>query len=230
MMCTVSVVIPAFNAERYLAEAVRSALNQSSPPFEIIVVDDGSTDATGALAQAFGPPVRLVTIPHGGIGAARNAGLAAATGNYIALLDADDTWEPGKLEAQLSVLGADGGAAGVFCHVVQFVSPELSIAERRQLAVAEAPMAGVIPSALLARREVFDRVGPFDTALRVGEFIDWHARATAAGLRFAMLDVVLVGRRLHTTNTGRRERDSRADYLRVIKSALDRRREGAAGA
>ena len=124
------------------------------------------------------------------------------------------------------LLAADPGASGAFCYAGQFISPDLTAAERAQLSVDETPMPGLIPSALLARRDVLDRVGPFDTSLAVGEFIDWHERARALGLRFVTLDDVLVRRRVHATNMGRRNADSRADYLRVIKSALDRRRAG----
>ena len=223
----VSVIIPAFNAAAHLGEALHSVLAQSVRPSQVIVVDDGSSDDTSAVGHAFGAPVEVLRIEHGGIGAARNAGLAVATGDFIALLDADDLWEPRKLELQLGALERDPGLAGIFCGVTQFVSSELSEAERTKLTVDAASMPGFLPSALLLRRDAYERVGPFATGLRVGEFIDWHARAIDAGLRFAMLDEVLVRRRIHGANTGRIERDSRVDYLRVLKNSLDRRRAAA---
>lgn len=97
---TISVIIPAWNAERHIARAIRSVLAQSRPAEEIIVVDDGSTDGTAKVVRAFGMQVRLITQPNGGASVARNTGIAAATGDWIAFLDADDEWLPDKLQLQ----------------------------------------------------------------------------------------------------------------------------------
>lgn len=103
---SVSVVIPAFNAERFLAEAIRSALNQLLPPLEVIVVDDGSTDGTGEIARSFGEPVRCIRRENAGPSAARNRGIREARGEFIAFLDADDRWLPGHLAEAARVLVA----------------------------------------------------------------------------------------------------------------------------
>lgn len=93
-----SVLVPVRDGAATLARALRSALAQTEPPFEILVIDDGSTDESGAIAEAFAPQgVRLLRLPHGGVAAARNAGAAAARGDWLALLDADDEWLPEKL-------------------------------------------------------------------------------------------------------------------------------------
>lgn len=97
---TVSVIIPAWNAERHIARAIRSVLAQTRPADEIVVVDDGSTDGTAAAVRTFGDAVRLIEQPNGGASVARNTGLAAATGEWIAFLDADDEWMPEKLHLQ----------------------------------------------------------------------------------------------------------------------------------
>ncbi len=102
---TVSVVIPAHDAAGSLGRALSSVLAQTKPPEEIIVVDDGSKDATAAVAGSFGPRVRVLSRTCGGPSAARNAGIDAATGRFVAFLDADDEWHPDKLAAQLEVLG-----------------------------------------------------------------------------------------------------------------------------
>jgi glycosyltransferase involved in cell wall biosynthesis len=96
----VSVVIPSFNGERYLGAAISSALDQSLPPLEVIVVDDGSTDGSAGVALSFGPRVRLIRQPNRGSAAARNAGLFAAKGSWVAFLDQDDLWDPAKLAKQ----------------------------------------------------------------------------------------------------------------------------------
>src|SRR3954464_12045254 len=97
----VSVVIPAYNAQEFLGRAILSALVQTVPPHEIIVVDDGSTDGTREIAESFGPPVRLICQHQDGASAARNRAIRAATAPLIAFLDADDEWLPKKLEQQL---------------------------------------------------------------------------------------------------------------------------------
>src|SRR5262249_49148666 len=100
----VSVVIPAYNCAPLVREAIASALAQTAPPFEILVIDDGSTDDSRALIAEFGSPVRYVWKPNGGVSSARNRGLAEARGDLIAFLDADDLWHPDKLRRQVEVL------------------------------------------------------------------------------------------------------------------------------
>src|ERR1700760_1597013 len=102
MNSSVTVVIPAYNAEAWVGDAIRSALNQTCPPGEIIVVDDGSSDATASRAAEY--PVRVIRQSNAGPGAARTTGIRASSGEWIALLDADDCWLPSKLERQLPLL------------------------------------------------------------------------------------------------------------------------------
>ena len=104
---TVTVVIPAYNAGRWIVETIRSALDQTHAPLEVIVVDDGSTDDTAAVAERFPAPVRVLRKSNGGPASARNRGIAAASGTWIALLDADDRWLPCKLERQLALATPD---------------------------------------------------------------------------------------------------------------------------
>ena len=103
-MPTVSVVIPAYNSASYLAEAVESALGQTFKDLEILVVDDGSTDETQELMRRYGPPVRCLSQENTGVATARNRGIDESRGRYVAFLDADDVWQPDKLEKQLAAL------------------------------------------------------------------------------------------------------------------------------
>ena len=105
-MGSVSVVIPTYNRARWLTEAVASALAQTVPPLEVLIVDDGSTDDTEAVAATFAPPVRYIRQRNAGVAAARNRGIREARGDLVALLDSDDVWEPSKLAVQLAVLDA----------------------------------------------------------------------------------------------------------------------------
>jgi glycosyltransferase involved in cell wall biosynthesis len=219
---SVTVIIPAYNAARYLGEALESVRAQTGGVAEILVVDDGSTDETRAWESRVAG-VRWIAQPHAGAAAARNAGAAVATSSYVAFLDADDRWLPGKLALQWAAFDRQPEVDMVFGHACQFRSPELS--HGADLCVDTTPMPGIIPGTLLMARETFRRVGPFDTAWRVGEFIDWYARAQALGLRSVTIPEVLLERRIHDDNLGIRERAAQSDYARILKAALDRRRK-----
>ena len=227
MSRSISVVIGVYNAEPYLAEAVESVLMQDYRPLELIVVDDGSTDGSGEVARRYAE-VRLIQQANAGNGSARNTGLQAATGEFLAFLDADDRFAPGKLSLQMRALDEDPDLDMVFGHVQEFVSPELDEETRATIRPpAATPMPWTAPNLMLIRRASFDRVGLFSTTVRVGVTVDWFARADEAGLRHRILPQTVLERRLHTQNNGLRERDARSQYLEVLKAALDRRRAAA---
>jgi glycosyltransferase involved in cell wall biosynthesis len=106
----ISVVIPCYNGARFLREALDSVLAQTHPAREVIVVDDGSTDDSAAVAASYGPPVRVIRQPNQGESVARNRGIDAAEGDWVAFLDADDWWLPEKLEEQAKLMGPEVGA------------------------------------------------------------------------------------------------------------------------
>jgi glycosyltransferase involved in cell wall biosynthesis len=220
----VSVMIGVYDGAPYLGEAIESVLGQDYEPVELIVVDDGSTDGSGDVARGF-PGVHVVRQENAGNGAARNRAVEEASGELYAFLDADDRFTPGKLRLQKAVLDADPELDMVFGHVREFLSPELDEATRAGLRPPAAePMPWTAPNLMLIRRESFHRVGPFATDVRVGVTVDWFARASEAGLRYRILPEVVLERRVHTQNNGLRERDSRTQYLEVIRRAMERRR------
>ena len=223
----VSVMIGVYNAAPYLGEAIESVLAQDYEPLELIVVDDGSTDGSGDVARSF-EAVQVIRQENAGNGAARNRAVEAASGALYAFLDADDRFTPGKLSLQKAALDSDSGIDMVFGHVREFLSPELDEETAAMLRPpAPEPMAWTAPNLMLIRRESFERVGPFTTAVRVGVTVDWFARAAEAGLRYAILPEVVLERRLHTQNNGLRERASRSQYIEVIRQAMERRRAAA---
>ena len=122
MNSLVSVVIPAYNAAAYLPDAINSVLSQTRPADEVIVVDDGSKDGTGELAESYGDKVFCVRQSNSGVVAARARGIQAAQGDWIAFLDADDVWYTHKLEAQLDLLGRIGGLALICSDRISFTS------------------------------------------------------------------------------------------------------------
>jgi glycosyltransferase involved in cell wall biosynthesis len=211
----VSVIIPAYDAARFVEEAIQSVLGQTYRPVEILVVDDGSTDRTVEKVREFGPRLRLLRQDHAGLGAALNLGVTHATGRYIAFLDADDLWPPTKLSRQMEILQKDSTCDLLFGHAQQF---------RETGGDSGGPVPGYAHSTMLARREVFDKTGLMSTDLKVGEFIDWYARAMEAGLRSRLEPEVWLRRRIHGANMTVRERNAWGDYVRVVKAAMDRRR------
>ncbi len=220
----ISVVIPAYNAGLYLGEALESVFAQTYPSVEVIVVDDGSDDDTAEVARSFGARVSYVRQERAGAGAARNAALDHARGPYLAFLDADDRFTPTKLEHQMAALASGPELDMVYGHVREFFSPDLPAAQRAQHRQPGAPAAWLSPNLMLIRRESFDRVGPFATDVGVGETVDWHARAVESGLRWHVLPEVVLERRLHARNSTIQAPTTQADYLRVLKAAIDRRR------
>jgi glycosyltransferase involved in cell wall biosynthesis len=222
MSSGVSVVIPVFNGANYLAAAIESVLAQTYPAAAIIVVDDGSEDGTPDVARRFASRIIYLRQENGGLSAARNAGQALVTTDLLAFLDADDVWCPRKLEWQVPHLA--GGPAMVFGHTVQFISPDLSAEECALLKCNTAPMPAYCGSSIVLHNRSFAAVGGFDPAFRIGEFMEFYARAEAAKIKPVMLPQVVFHRRLHKTNMGRRERHRRSDYAKAFKAILDLKR------
>ena len=216
----VSVVMSVHNGARYLAEALDSALQQKGVVVELVVVDDGSTDATPKVLAGYADRAVVLSQAQAGIGPARNRGMEHATAPALTFLDADDRLPPRSISRRVDALGADDGLAGVGGQARQFFSPDLPAAER-----AEIRLDPVVPAAnvggLVVRRAAFDRVGPFSDHT-VGQGMEWMIRAWEAGLAFAMLPDVVLERRVHAANQGRTT--SQRERFTILKASLDRRR------
>jgi glycosyltransferase involved in cell wall biosynthesis len=221
----VSVIVPCFNAAGTLADCLDSLFGQDRPPDEVVLLDDGSTDATAAVVRRYDARLHYHFQQRRGAGAARNAAVRLAGGDVLGFLDADDVWPADSLQARLEVLEADPAVAAVTGLVEHFRS-----GGRGYQGAAVLP--GVQPTrlvcAMLARRGVFDQIGGFDESGRLGEQFDWVARLAESGLRTEMLNQIVWRRRVHARNTGTLRRAERGDYLHVLKSVLDRRRAVAA--
>jgi glycosyltransferase involved in cell wall biosynthesis len=227
---SIAVIIPVRNGERYLAEALDSVLAQTHRPSDIVVVDDGSTDGTVAVARRYAPGVRCVSQRAAGIGAARNRGVAEDRGEYLAFLDGDDVWPADRLERLIAGFSRNPRPDLVFGHMRQFLSGDLDPAARAELVCPEDPQRAVLANTMLLPRAVWERVGPFSTEAVRSEFLDWLLRARERNLREAILDDVVLLRRLHASNHGRKTQDSAGEYALTLKRALDRRRAREAAA
>jgi glycosyltransferase involved in cell wall biosynthesis len=220
---SVSVVIPVWNGARYLGAAIESVLAQTTSPLELIVVDDGSTDASVEVAAEYAA-VRVVSQAHAGPGAARNCGVELAGGAYVAFLDADDLWVETKLERQLAAFAAQPSADVVVGCVRHFAGHRPPDDDGDGDPGELRP--GYLPSAVLLSRSAWQAVGPFRTDLRVAELMDWLLRARELGRGELVVPDHVVWRRVHGENLTIVERASLGEYAHILKEALDRRREG----
>ena len=223
-MNIISVIIPVYNGERYLAETLASVMEQTRKPEEIIVVNDGSTDGTAQwLSRQRIPGLQVFEQDNAGPAAARNRGLAASTGDFVAFLDADDIWHPGKIAAQYAALAEHPDVGYVLCHLEEFHSPDMEEELKKRTPLRTGAQPGKLPSTALVRSSVFKQVGLFDPSFRTGEFMDWMLRANEAGIRSLQMMDILARRRIHDANLGRTAAASH-DYHRILKAALDRKR------
>jgi glycosyltransferase involved in cell wall biosynthesis len=220
----VSVVMTAFDEEAFIGEAVASVLAQNYRSFELIVVDDASSDRTAAIAAGF-DAVRVVRrATRGGFAAARNTGLAEARGEYWTIFDADDVMPSERLALQVAFLRANPSLGMVLGLTEAFVTP----GEPRPAHWNPAWDAGPFPACtgtMLAKREVFDLVGPYDEQLPVNADVEWLARAKDAGVRAGRIDSVLLHRRIHAGSASSDHAQVRAVLLRVLRESLHRRRD-----
>jgi glycosyltransferase involved in cell wall biosynthesis len=221
----ISCIVPVHNGAAFIDQAIESILAQTHRRFEVLVVDDGSSDDTPAIVRRFGDRVRCLRQPHAGPVAARNLGLASTTCEHVAFLDADDLWHPRKLDRQIARLHATPSALICVAHVREFAAAHLPAGMPDEPEPASGGVAGYVSGAMLARRCAFERLGPFDGRMRHAADLDWFVRAREHGLGIAVVGEVLVYRRLHGSSLSRREADqSRREHLRVIRETLRRRR------
>jgi glycosyltransferase involved in cell wall biosynthesis len=234
----VSVVIPAYNSERFLGEAIESALGQTYAPVETIVVDDGSSDGTAEIARAH-PEVTLIQQENRGPSAARNRGFAASRGELIAFHDSDDLMTPDKLAVQACHMLENPDVGCVLAEQELFVEEgaELPfwvegtkvevVMPPRPPELEDEPM--VHPMTMVVRRETFERVGDFNESMRAAEDFDWMLRAAEGEVEIARLSDVLLRRRVHPDSLTQDAAASRAGLFRAFKARIERHRARAAG-
>ena len=228
----VSVIVPAYDGERFIAEAIESILAQSYSPLELIVVDDGSTDGTREIVRGY-EAVALLEKPNGGPASARNLGLETARGSIIALHDQDDLMLPSRLEVQAGRIADDPETDVTICDQEIFLEEGASMPDwDRQVAPVlfgdRNPDETLIGSiSLVARRRVFDAIGGFDEEIFGGDDLDWMLRASEAGFGIERLDQRLLRRRIHTRNISQDAEVCRMALLQCFRKRAQRRRASA---
>ncbi len=198
-MPKISVVIPCYNAHRYLADVLASVRAQSFLDYEIVIVDDGSTDpATSAFLESVGDDVRLVRKSNGGLSSARNAGFAAASGTYVLPLDADDEIAPDMLARTVAALEASPDAGYAYAQIEVF-GDERGIV-RKTWNLFEQLATNQLPYCLLMRRAVWEGAGGYDEAMREG-YEDWefNIRLSKLGVRGIQVESPLFRYRRQST-------------------------------
>jgi glycosyltransferase involved in cell wall biosynthesis len=218
---TISVVVPIFPGARFLAEALDSILAQSLPPDEVIAAGGGADDER-AVAERYGGRVRWLGQPAANPAAARNLGLQAARGDLLAFLDPDDFWRPEKLARQAARFAARPDLHLCLTHL-ETVWTEPEQAERYRASPRAEPIPGYTASTLLARRQAFEQIGPFDQAYFVSDETSWFMRAAEAGLLFDLLPEALVYRRAPRARPDGPAAAERDELLEIVQAALTRR-------
>ena len=219
-----SLVIAVHNGRNYLAEALESVFAQARRPDEIILVDDGSTDDTVAIAARYGQQIRTVRQAQAGTPAARNRGLTETSGDLIAFLDHDDLLPPDSLALRLEALMEHDSIAYVFGVVERFVSPELELPSRSRLPANAPEIAGRIAGATMFRRQAFAAIGGFTETLRGGYMIDWMGRAEAGGLCYRAIDTCVLRRRIHADNYVHDIKALEQNYLDALRMVVRQRK------
>jgi glycosyltransferase involved in cell wall biosynthesis len=208
-MPRVSVLIPSYNRAAYLVQALESVCAQAVAPFEIIVIDDGSTDQTADVVRQFEPQVCFIRQDHLGVSAARNRGLAVAQGDLIAWLDADDVWEPTFLQTVVPLLEQNSQIGGIYTGFVHIDSQGNLLSQFSQKVVEPSALVSALTEnnfiatpAMLARKTCYEQVGEFDPRLGICEDYDMWLRL-ASKFTISGLPAQLVRVRVHEGNTQR---------------------------
>lgn len=216
----VSVIIPVYNGEAFLAEAVDSVHRQNYEPLEIIIVDDGSTDSTAEIAASLPGNIRYVYQPNSGPPAARNQGLRMARGNVVAFLDADDLWSENKLDIQLSCLSKEP-LAEIVMGYTQLVA---CTPEAGTLVQLSRPWPAMSLGSTIMRRSAFDKVGMFDATQLFDDDVDWLLRAKELQIPAIIHQDVTQLYRRHKDNITNQKQLDRKFFMAALKKSLDRRR------
>lgn len=228
---TVSVVIPTFNMSRCICDAVESVLNQTYKDFELIVVDDGSTDETEFVLKEFAGHIRYDKQKNGGVSAARNRGIELARGQFIAFLDADDLWLPHKLELQMQAFVRQKDLALVACGYS--VRSSDGKTEMRNVVRKNYPtradlfkalsICQLIPgcaSGVVVKKSCFSEIGNFDTTVKVGEDWDMWLRIVAAYNAYFVEQILVVIRQVAGDKVGRSDKDEERFVQQVIEKTV----------
>jgi glycosyltransferase involved in cell wall biosynthesis len=219
----VSVIMPIYNGERYLAASLASAEAQTYPHFEIVVINDGSTDACGEIAQTF-PHVRYWEQENQGIAAARNRAVSLARGELLAFLDDDDLWAPNKLELQVNYLKTHPEVSLVICNERLFFSDGFTSPIWLNHRLMQSDHPGLVPGTWLLKKDIFLAVGELNPRFRISDDVDWFLRFRDAGFQYGIVKETLLFKRLHGGNASFQVEMAVDEILTSFRESIHRRR------
>ena len=219
----ISVIVPVYQGEKYLAEALDSIFAQSYRPIEVLVVDDGSTDATVSIAKSY-PEVRYCFQANQGHCVAKNTGLANCTGDFVTCLDADDYWPPDNLEIQAAYLEAHPELGCVIGKVWNFLENGTSMPRWISEAMMTEDGGGWALGASLTHRWVLERLGHLNSQFWHGNDLDWFIRMRETGIPVNFIPNILLHRRIHGDNLSKDQNALARERVRILKAHMDRQR------
>jgi len=220
-MNEVDIIVPVYNCEKFICEAINSILLQTWKDFQIIVVDDGSTDRSAALVkemQQTDKRIKLIQPGKQGLSATLNTGIRNSKAAFVAFLDADDLWEQTKLEKQMKILLEQEKISACFTQIKEFETFE-NPDEVQTYRARDKALNGVAKLSFVGRRSLFEQFGLFADKTTTGDFVQWFSPIINAGSKYIIIPEVLAYRRIHDDNFTRNIKPT--DYLRIIKAHLD---------
>lgn len=220
----VSVIIPVYNGELYLKQAIDSIIAQTYQTIEIIVVDDGSIDNSKKIVSSY-PRIRYFFQENQGVAVARNRGIKEAKGEYIAFLDQDDLWTSNKLSLQLEYLLNNSQVDYVLGHQKLFLESGLEKPSWLNESYLHKETPAYLLAALLCKKNLFDKVGIFNSEFKYGNDSDWFLRAIDHGLTFKILPELILLKRIHQNNESYKIKEMTLEVLQYLRSSIQRKRQ-----
>jgi len=220
---SISAVIAVRNGEKYLLRALRSVIAQTCPPQEILVVDGESTDGSRQIAESIGG-VRVITQTGRGIADAYNCGIASSTGDLVTFLSCDDEWTPDKLQVQSDHMKANARLLYTLTLAKSRLADGHTPPAGFRMELLEQEHSGAMET-LMARREVFARVGPFDSRFQTAEDLDWFARANDLKVPMARIPRVLLVKYVHDANLSLTTPSNNQSILTLLRKSIQRKND-----
>ena len=220
----ISVIVPVYNGEKYLGDALASIFAQDYRPIEVIVVDDGSADSTGAIARSY-PEVRYFYQEKQGAAVARNTGIDNSKGELIAFLDADDLWLPNQLSIQAAYITKHPEVGCVCGRMKNFLEPGVTCPSWIEPSTLLQSYEVYSLCTTLARRSLFETVDKFNPTYLQGEDTEWFIRVQESGIPVSRLAETVLLRRIHESNISHNQSTVMHIEFRILKESIDRKRK-----
>ncbi len=220
-----SVIVPVFNGEKYIGEALGSVFADPFDSFEVIVVDDGSTDNTAKIVRSF-PEARYHYQPNQGVAAAANTGLGMATGKYISFLGSDDIWMPGRFAKSFAVLESKPDLQIMLGQLIMFLEEGCTRPKTIPEEWLEKQMDSAGTGVMTARHTVFEHVGLFNPSYRAGSDTEWLLRAKELRAGIESVPILFIRRRLHENNLSvTAPSQAKANVFNMIRESVIRKKK-----